>query len=172
LSSPKSDKPVATPAPSRRLATIAAVLAGIAIVIAALGWFGIGPLQGQTGGRPDRITIESRGGGRHVFTVEWAVTEAERSQGLMFRQQMAEDHGMIFDFGSQQPLTFWMKNTPLSLDMIFIHEDGTIYRIEQRTTPFSENTVPSGASVRYVLEVLGGTSRKLGIQAGDRVRLR
>jgi uncharacterized membrane protein (UPF0127 family) len=158
---------------SRRFRPLVMGLVALAVVLAGIGWFGVDRLMGQTGNaRPDKVTIETRSGQRYPFTVEWAVTPDQRAQGLMFRTQMAEDHGMIFDFGVESPQSFWMKNTPLSLDMIFIHADGTIYRIEQRTTPFSEDVVPSGAPVRYVMEVLGGVTRKLGIQAGDRLRLR
>src|SRR5690606_8407415 len=95
----------------------------------------------------------------------------ERAKGLMFRQEMAPDHGMLFDFGREQPVTFWMKNTPLSLDMIFIHADGTIYRIARDVAPMSERLTPSGAPVRYVLEVVAGTGARIGAEPGDHVAI-
>lgn len=145
------------------------LIAGAALLV-ALVWFGATRLFGASG-NPPTITIETQSG-RHVFKVEWAITPEQRSRGLMFREKMDADQGMIFDFGSDQPLAFWMKNTPLSLDMIFIHEDGSVYRVEQRTEPYSERNIPSGAPVRYVLEVLAGTARKIELRPGDKVRLR
>ena len=87
----------------------------------------------------------------------------------MFRTQMARDHGMLFDFKREQPVYFWMKNTYLSLDMIFVKADGTILSIAENTTPLSEATVPSGGPVRFVFEVVAGTSKRLGIAPGDKV---
>ena len=109
--------------------------------------------------------------GRHVFKVEIAQTEPERSQGLMFRQRLAADAGMLFDFGEEQPVAFWMQNTLIPLDMVFIRRDGRITNIAQRTIPLSTDTVPSSEPVRFVLEVNGGTTARLGIKAGDRVKL-
>jgi uncharacterized membrane protein (UPF0127 family) len=103
--------------------------------------------------------------------VEWAVTPAERAKGLMFRESMALDHGMVFDFGAEQPVSFWMKNTPLSLDMIFINGDGTVASIAENTTPFSERSIPASEPVRYVLEVLAGTAQRISLDPGDRVSL-
>ncbi|MDQ0316429.1 DUF192 domain-containing protein [Amorphus orientalis] len=106
---------------------------------------------------------------RHEFTIEIADDPMERAQGLMFREEMAPDHGMLFDFAREQPASFWMKNTPLSLDMIFAKADGTIVRIAEDTTPFSTDSVPSGEPVRFVFEVLAGTSDRLDIEPGDRI---
>lgn len=119
-------------------------------------------------GQSPRIVLHA-GGGDQTFTIEWAVTPEERARGLMFRESMAADHGMIFDFGSDRPVAFWMKNTPLALDMIFIRDDGTVDSIAADTTPFSEASVPSGGPVRYVLEVLAGTSKRIGLVPGDRI---
>ncbi len=107
--------------------------------------------------------------GRHPITVEWAVTPAERSKGLMFRTSMPEDAGMLFDFGSDQDVAFWMHNTPLSLDMVFIASDGIVKRIAARATPYSDTEIPSGSPVRYVLEINGGRAAALGLAPGDRV---
>ena len=107
--------------------------------------------------------------GVHVFSVEIADTEAAREKGLMFRQKLPEGQGMLFDFHQEQPVSFWMKNTYIPLDMIFIRGDGRILSIKANATPLSEQIIPSGGPVLAVLEVIGGTARKLGIAPGDRV---
>jgi uncharacterized membrane protein (UPF0127 family) len=107
--------------------------------------------------------------GVHPFAVEMAETDEERSRGLMFRKELPEGKGMLFDFKAEQPVAFWMKNTYVSLDMIFIKADGRILSIAENTEPLSERGVPSGGPVRGVLEVVAGTAKKLGIKPGDRV---
>ena len=107
--------------------------------------------------------------GVHTFTVEMALTPEEQAKGLMFRRELPEGEGMLFDFHHEQPASFWMKNTYVSLDMIFIRGDGTILKIAENTVPLSEALVQSGGPVRAVLEVVAGTARKLGIAPGDRV---
>ena len=106
---------------------------------------------------------------RHPFRIEIAADDATRAEGLMFRTALAPDAGMLFDFKRNEPVYFWMKNTYVSLDMIFARADGTIARIAEATTPLSEAIVPSGSPVRYVLEVPAGTAKRLGIAAGDRL---
>jgi uncharacterized protein len=107
--------------------------------------------------------------GVHSFAVEMAVTEAEREKGLMFRKELAEGQGMLFDFHREQEVGFWMQNTYIPLDMIFIQGDGRILRIAENTQPLSTRVIPSNGPVRAVLEVIGGTAEKLGIAPGDRV---
>jgi uncharacterized membrane protein (UPF0127 family) len=107
--------------------------------------------------------------GVHVFAVEMASTPEEVARGLMFRRQLPEGQGMLFDFHKEQPTSFWMKNTYIPLDMIFIRADGRILHIAENRVPLSETLVPSGGPVRAVLEVIGGTAKKLGIAPGDRV---
>ena len=107
--------------------------------------------------------------GVHVFSVEFAKTDAEREKGLMFRKELPEGRGMLFDFDSEREIAMWMKNTYIPLDMIFIRNDGTISRIAENTTPLSERIIPSVGPVRAVLEVIGGSTRKLGIAPGDKV---
>jgi uncharacterized protein len=107
--------------------------------------------------------------GVHAFSVELADNDAEREKGLMYRKELPEGHGMLFDFHSEQPVSFWMENTYISLDMIFIRGDGTILRIAENTEPLSTRLIPSGGPVRAVLEVISGTARKMGIAPGDRV---
>jgi hypothetical protein len=107
--------------------------------------------------------------GVHAFNVEMATTEPQRERGLMFRKELPQGQGMLFDFFTDQPVSFWMHNTYIPLDMIFIRHDGVIMRIAENTKPMSDDLVPSGAPVRAVLEVIGGTARELGIKAGDKV---
>ncbi len=107
--------------------------------------------------------------GVHTFTVELADNDAEREKGLMFRKELPEGSGMLFDFHADAPVGFWMQNTYIPLDMIFIRGDGRILRIAENTVPLSTKIVPSGGPVRAVLEVIGGTARKMGIAPGDRV---
>jgi uncharacterized membrane protein (UPF0127 family) len=114
------------------------------------------------------LEIASRTG-VHAFTVELADTDAEREKGLMFRKELPEGSGMLFDFHVEAPVGFWMQNTYIPLDMIFIRGDGRILRIAENTEPLSTKIIPSGGPVRAVLEVIGGTARKMGIAPGDRV---
>jgi uncharacterized protein len=107
--------------------------------------------------------------GVHSFTVELAATDEARSKGLMYRRELPEGRGMLFDLKQDQNAAMWMKNTYIPLDMIFIRADGRIQRIAENTQPESEKIITAGAPVRAVLEVIGGTARKLGIRAGDRV---
>lgn len=118
----------------------------------------------------DQQTLEiASKSGVHAFSVEIAQTDAEREKGLMYRKELPEGQGMLFDFHRDQEVGFWMKNTYIPLDMIFIRSDGRIMRIAENTEPLSEKIVPSNSPVRGVLEVIAGTARKLGIAAGDRV---
>ena len=107
--------------------------------------------------------------GVHVFSVEVAASDADRQKGLMFRKELPEGRGMLFDFKQDQDVSMWMRNTLIPLDMLFINADGRIRRIAENTEPMSERTIPSGGPVRGVLEVIGGTAKKLGIAPGDRV---
>lgn len=107
--------------------------------------------------------------GVHVFSVEIARTDEERATGLMYRKELPEGRGMLFDFSPEQNVQMWMKNTFIPLDMIFIRSDGRILRIAENTEPQSEKIIPSGGLAKGVLEVAGGTARKYGIQPGDRV---
>ena len=118
----------------------------------------------------DRTTVEiASKTGVHVFTVEIADTEQSRERGLMFRKELPPGRGMLFDFHREQQVGFWMKNTLIPLDMIFIDGRGRIVSIAQDAKPMSEDVIMSGGQVRAVLEVDGGTARRLGIAPGDRV---
>jgi uncharacterized membrane protein (UPF0127 family) len=114
------------------------------------------------------LTIVS-GGKRLVFQVEVMRTPDQRARGLMHRNYMPEDRGMLFDFARTEPVAMWMQNTYITLDMLFIRVDGTIARIAERTEPLSTRTIPSGEPVLSVLEINGGVSEKLGIKPGDRI---
>jgi uncharacterized membrane protein (UPF0127 family) len=141
------------------------LICGVTAVIAA-AWLAAAPAARSAEQQTLEIASKS---GVHVFAVELAVTDAERERGLMFRRSLPESYGMLFDFKRDQDVSMWMKNTFVSLDMIFIRSDGRIQRIAENTEPQSERIIPSGGPVRAVLEVVGGTAKKLGIEAGDKV---
>jgi len=107
--------------------------------------------------------------GVQVFTVEMATTDEEKTTGLMFRKELADGRGMLFDFSPEQEVTMWMKNTFISLDMIFIRADGRILRIAENTEPQSTKIIPSMGLAKGVLEVIAGTAKKYGLAPGDRV---
>lgn len=115
------------------------------------------------------LDIVTSRGPQH-FSVELATTEAERELGLMYRQNLAADAGMLFIYPGEQEVAFWMKNTLIPLDMLFIGADGRIRRIEERAIPLNETPISSIYPVKAVLEVNGGTVERLGIHAGDMVR--
>lgn len=116
------------------------------------------------------LTIQSSGT-EHRFTLELVRTDEERAQGLMFRTELADDAGMLFDFGPQpRPVSMWMKNTLIPLDIVFIAQGGRIARIAAMTTPQSLTSIPSGEDVVAVLEVRGGRLGELGVKEGDLVR--
>lgn len=115
------------------------------------------------------LTIVTKDGKRHAFTVELAITPRQREQGLMHRREMAPDHGMLFAFGETRQVFMWMKNTYLPLDMLFIARDGKVRAIKENAEPHSESIIDSQGPIDYVLELNGGTVRRLGIRAGNRV---
>jgi len=116
----------------------------------------------------EQLEIVTKAGVR-VFEVEMAETPEEQEQGLMYRRELADGKGMLFDMGEERPAVFWMKNTYVSLDMIFIRGDGSIASIAENTTPLSEARIYSNAPVRGVLEVVAGTAKRYGIVPGDKV---
>jgi uncharacterized membrane protein (UPF0127 family) len=107
--------------------------------------------------------------GVQVFSVEMATTEEEKTTGLMYRKELADGKGMLFDFSPEQEVSMWMKNTYISLDMIFIRADGRILRIAENTEPLSTKIISSRGLAKGVLEVIAGTAQKYGIAPGDRV---
>ncbi len=108
--------------------------------------------------------------GVSTYSIEIADDAAERAQGLMFRETMPRDHGMYFVYPTGRPVAFWMKNTPLPLDIIYINERGIICSIAADTTPYSEEALPSGCAAQTVLEVNAGEVKAAGIRVGAPVR--
>ena len=102
-----------------------------------------------------------------LFTVEIADTDELRERGLMFRQRIPEDRGMLFDFGEPRGVAMWMKNTYISLDMLFIRADGSIAYIAENTLPKSLDTIGVNEPIKAVLEIAGGAAKRRGIRAGD-----
>jgi uncharacterized membrane protein (UPF0127 family) len=115
------------------------------------------------------LTIRTASGAVHKFTVEVASTPQDQETGLMNRASLAPDRGMIFPQGQPRMASFWMKNTLIPLDIIFVRSDGKIANIAENTVPLSLDPVPSVEPVGAVLELAGGRTAELGIKAGDRV---
>ncbi len=116
------------------------------------------------------LSIETADGRSLPFSIEVAQTPEELTRGLMNRPNLPADGGMLFNFAIDRPVAMWMKNTLIPLDMLFIKADGTIAGIAQRTVPMSLEVIPSPGPVRAVLELNGGTSDRLRIKVGDKVR--
>jgi uncharacterized membrane protein (UPF0127 family) len=144
-----------------RRAWLGRLLLGLLLVLA-------GPAGAQISFEKTPLAIESASG-TLTFEVELAITPEQRRQGLMFRESLDADQGMLFDFGDTGPVTMWMRNTLISLDMLFIDAAGRIARIVADTEPLSDATIGSGGPVRAVLELPAGTSAELGIAVGDHV---
>jgi uncharacterized membrane protein (UPF0127 family) len=108
--------------------------------------------------------------GEHPFQVEIAKDVDARAKGLMFRRFMPADRGMLFEFEADEPVGFWMKNTYIPLDMVFISPTGKVTRIAANAEPLSETIIPSGGPCIGVLEINGGVAAKIGLEVGDRVR--
>jgi uncharacterized protein len=145
-----------------RFASAVMIVCCAALVGSALG---VAPVY--AGGKAT-IEIVSKTG-VHAFSVALATNDAERERGLMFVKQLPEGQGMLFDFKKDQPVSFWMHNTYIPLDMIFISGDGRVLHIAENAKPMSDALIPSQYPVRAVLEVIAGTADKLGIAVGDRV---
>jgi uncharacterized membrane protein (UPF0127 family) len=107
--------------------------------------------------------------GDYSFTVEVVDTPAARNKGLMFRQSLAKDAGMLFDFKQEQQTAFWMQNTFIPLDMVFIAADGEVRTIHVNAKPHDTTSIPSGVPVQFVLEIPGGRSVEIGLKPGDRI---
>jgi uncharacterized membrane protein (UPF0127 family) len=116
--------------------------------------------------RDDRATIQGGFGEAH-FTVEVADDNAERAQGLMNVEALGTLQGMLFVYDAPQPVSFWMRNTLIPLDMIFAGADGTIAAIHENAVPMDETPIPGGDAIQFVLEVNGGLTERLGIEPGD-----
>ncbi len=126
------------------------------------------PAVAQTSFKKDQLTLKTSTGD-HVISVELALTEEQKSLGLMFRTKVPPGTGMLFPYDRPRELTMWMKNTYASLDMIFIRQDGTVHRIEYSTEPMSERVISSQGNVIAVLELAAGEAKRLGLKPGDQV---
>ena len=157
------------------------ILAGIAILLCSCNaQADKGSKDNAAGNQEKKVPISEAGlkmvpltitgaSDTHKFTVEVAATPQQQAMGLMFRKQLAADQGMIFPFPVERVASFWMKNTLIPLDIIFIRKDGTIESIAAETTPYSLESVRSNEPVAAVLEIAGGRAEQLSINAGDRV---
>jgi uncharacterized protein len=117
-----------------------------------------------------QVTLCIRSGTKtHRYVVEIAETGQQQSKGMMFRTELADDRGMLFPFNEPRMASFWMKNTVIPLDIIFIRADGVIENIAENAIPYSTDQVQSTAPVVAVLELRGGLTGELGIAAGDKV---
>ena len=120
--------------------------------------------------RPPRVLLEAGDGTQHAVRVELARTPQEQERGLMFRRELAEDAGMLFIFRVSDRHAFWMKNTLIPLDMIFIDEGGRVAGLVESAEPLTLTPRDPGVEARYVLEVRGGWARRHGVRPGARVR--
>jgi uncharacterized protein len=136
----------------------------LAVVVGLWAWPGFGAQAASI----QTLEIVTKTGVQ-VFSVEMATTEEEKTTGLMYRKELADGKGMLFDFSPEQEVSMWMKNTFIPLDMIFIRADGRILRIAENTEPQSTRIIPSKGLAKGVLEVIAGTAQKYGIAPGDRV---
>lgn len=114
----------------------------------------------------NRLTLHTAKGD-FPFIVEFADTPQQQSQGLMYRQELAKDAGMLFDFHAERPVSFWMRNTFIPLDMVFVGADGVVKSVHVNARPQDPTSIPSGVPVQFVLEIAGGRSVEIGLVAGD-----
>lgn len=152
------------------IASLTLVLAGCTLPSGAMAGCNVGEEKGTSVAGLDQVTLCIASGKKvHPFTVEVARSTQQQAQGLMFREELADDAGMIFPFPQPRPASFWMKNTIVSLDLLFIRKDGTIESIAQNAIPYSTDPMTSQGAVAAVLELRGGLTSELGIKAGDKV---
>ncbi len=140
----------------------------MSVVLVASIATGTAEAAGAAAPGTDDLSIVTASGPHH-FAVEVMRTRDQLERGLMFRREMAADRGMLFDFGSTQAVTMWMKNTYLPLDMVFIAPNGRVVSVKRDAEPLSETIIPSGGDVLGVLEVNAGTAARIGLKAGDKV---
>jgi len=127
------------------------------------------PTAAQSDGVHREIVVIDTARGPVTIHAEIADDAAERARGLMYRRELAADHGMLFQFDPPENLSFWMRNTHLSLDLIFITAEGRVLNIAERATPYSDAPIPSAGLASGVLEINGGLARELGVAPGDLV---
>ncbi|MFQ5683435.1 MAG: DUF192 domain-containing protein [Candidatus Binatia bacterium] len=121
-------------------------------------------------GADPRVTILTQSGHELAVHVEIADTPEMRSRGLQYRRELDGDQGMLFIFPTERVHSFWMKNTPIPLDMIFIRSDGRVVGVVHNAVPFSTVSRSVSAPSQFVLEIKGGLARRIGIKGGDLVR--
>lgn len=144
-------------------------LAGLAGLVLLAGCAGAGSAQGPNGEPLEDLTVTTSTG-EHRFKVEIADDEMERQRGLMHREPLADDRGMLFQFPDVAERGFWMHNTPSSLDIIYIDPRGRIVSIAKNAPPNSDDIIPSNGPASGVLELRAGRADEIGAKAGDRVR--
>ena len=149
-------------------ATRRLILAGLLFLMAGCAQADKPPVDGA--GQAMQALTVTTASGKHAFWVEIADDEAERQRGLMFRPPLEPDRGMLFEFETAGEQAFWMKNTPSSLDIVYIDAAGKIVSIAHHTTPFSEVPIPSNGAAKGVLEVREGRMDEIGAKAGDIVQ--
>jgi uncharacterized membrane protein (UPF0127 family) len=155
------------------LRVLALVLAALLLPLAACSSGTTTPAQAQAVAVPtdDFHAVLHTATGNYPFTIEIADTGPEQQRGLMFRQELAPDAGMLFDYGpgAERKVSFWMQNTYIPLDMVFIAPDGTVKHIHENAKPLDPTSISSKFPVRFVLEIPGGRSAEIGLKAGDKL---
>lgn len=151
---------------SLRNSNRAAIRAALIVFLAAVMSIAFAPVAEAF--RKDKLTVKTATG-EHVIEIEVAETSEQKSLGLMYRQKVPPNTGMLFPYDRPQELTMWMRNTYVSLDMIFIRADGSVHRIEYGTEPLSERVIGSGGPVTAVLELAAGEAKRLALRPGDQV---
>lgn len=167
--------------PNTRSSVVAKVAGLVGLVVAACWMFGLPPFSVETathgtlspptvdGAQTEPLTLQT-GSGAHDLQVEIARTPQQQALGLMYRTELAPDHGMLFIHDRARVVTMWMKNTYIPLDMVFINADGTVHHIARRTEPHSEAMISSNGPVKAVLEIGGGEADRYGLKPGDVVK--
>lgn len=149
---------------SRRFLIVGTLVLGLALTACSKP---SGPVD-EAGNPLEPLTITTASGA-HEFMVEIADDDTERERGLMFRPPLADDRGMLFEFPDSAERSFWMRNTPSSLDILYIDPTGAIVSIAHHTTPYSEAQIPSNGAASGVLELRAGRAEEIGAKAGDKV---
>lgn len=146
----------------------------VALVVLGGAWYVTSNSSNQSAAHGGVMTEEPlelvTASATHKLLVEVARTPEQQAKGLMFRNQLADDRGMLFPHAEPREISMWMRNTYISLDMVFIKADGTVHHIAKRTEPLSEKIVSSQGNVSAVLEIAGGAADRLGLKPGDKVR--
>jgi uncharacterized membrane protein (UPF0127 family) len=139
------------------------------LVLGCAGPVCSGPVWAEAACAPDRVDLRWNGG-RESFAVEVADEAAERAQGLMFRDSMAPDQGMLFVYDAPKRAQFWMKNTLIPLDMVFADAAGRVTHVHSNAVPMDESVIDGGEGVQFVLEINGGLAARLGLSVGAEMR--